>query len=223
VNDQAGAASDERECFEQCVQALQQHAWVVIENALPPALSAALSAQVRDMTQTDFAAAGVSRGAGHKLDERVRRDQISWIEGVTEAEREWLAWCSRLQLYLNQRLYLGLFSFESHFAHYAPGAFYKKHVDAFKQNDTGIGAGRLVSLVAYLNPCWQGANGGELLIYEDSSADPVAIVQPHHGTVVLFLSEEVPHEVAPALCDRYSIAGWFRVNGSRTDRVDPPR
>ena len=221
--DQASAASDEQECFEQCVQALQQHAWVVIENALPPALSAALSAQVRDMTQTDFAAAGIGRSAGYKLDERVRRDQISWIEGVTEVEREWLAWCSRLQLYLNQRLFMGLFSFESHFAHYAPGAFYKKHMDAFKHNNTWLGAGRLVSLVAYLNPVWQCADGGELLIYEDWSADPVAIVQPRHGTVVLFLSEEVPHEVAPALCDRYSIAGWFRVNGSSTHRVHPPR
>ena len=221
--DQVGAASDEQVWFEQCAQALHQHAWVVIENALPPALSAALSAQVRDTTQTDFAVAGIGRGAGHKLDKQVRRDQIAWIEGVTEAEREWLAWCSRLQLYLNQRLFLGLFSFESHFAHYAPGAFYKKHVDAFKQNNTVLGAGRLVSLVAYLNPAWQGADGGELLIYEDSSADPVAIVQPHYGTVVLFLSEEVPHEVAPALCDRYSIAGWFRVNGSSTHRADPPR
>jgi SM-20-related protein len=221
--DQACAARYEHECFELCVQALQQHAWVVMENALPSALSAALSAQVRDMTQSDFSAAGIGRSAGHKLDERVRRDQISWIEGVTDAEREWLAWCSRLQQYLNQRLFMGLFSFESHFAHYAPGAFYKKHVDAFKKSDTGRGAGRLVSLVAYLNPGWQGADGGELLIYGDSSADPVAIVQPRHGTVVLFLSEEVPHEVAPALCDRYSIAGWFRVNGSSTARVDPPR
>lgn len=220
---QTSAASDEQVCFEQCVRMLQQHAFVVIESALPPALSAALLAQVREMNQTDFAAAGIGRRAGHKLDECVRRDQISWIEGVTEAEREWLAWCSRLQLYLNQRLFMGLFSFESHFAHYAPGAFYKKHVDAFKQNNTGLGAGRLVSLVAYLNPGWQDADGGELLIYEDSSADPVAIVQPHYGTVVLFLSEEVPHEVAPALCNRYSIAGWFRVNGSSIHRVDPLR
>jgi SM-20-related protein len=81
----------------------------------------------------------------------------------------------------------------------------------------------VLSLVAYLNPDWQLADGGELLIYEDSSTDPVVVIQPLHGTVVLFLSEEVPHEVAPALCDRYSIAGWFRVNGSSTARIDPPR
>jgi SM-20-related protein len=48
-------------------------------------------------------------------------------------------------------------------------------------------------------------------------------VQPLHGTVVVFLSEEFPHEVLPASRDRYSIAGWFRVNGSTAERVDPPR
>jgi SM-20-related protein len=128
-----------------------------------------------------------------------------------------------LQHYLNQRLLMGLFSFESHFAHYAPGAFYRKHVDAFNHDDNVGGARRVLSLVAYLNPDWQLTDGGELLIYEDSSTDPVVVIQPLHGTVVLFLSEEVPHEVAPALCDRYSIAGWFRVNGSSTARIDPPR
>jgi SM-20-related protein len=48
-------------------------------------------------------------------------------------------------------------------------------------------------------------------------------VQPAYGSVVVFLSDCVPHEVAAARRDRYSIAGWFRVNGSRADRVDPPQ
>jgi hypothetical protein len=47
VIDQTSAASDEQVCFEQCVRVLQQQAFVVIESALPPALSTALSAQVR--------------------------------------------------------------------------------------------------------------------------------------------------------------------------------
>lgn len=34
------------------------------------------------------------------------------------------------------------------------------------------------------------------------------------GTLVVFLSEEFEHEVLPAKRDRYSIAGWFRVNPS---------
>jgi SM-20-related protein len=40
--------------------------------------------------------------------------------------------------------------------------------------------------------------------------------------LVVFLSEEFPHEVLPTATDRYSIAGWFRVNTSSAERVDPP-
>ncbi|HDX9011350.1 TPA: 2OG-Fe(II) oxygenase, partial [Aeromonas dhakensis] len=48
-------------------------------------------------------------------------------------------------------------------------------------------------------------------------------VSPRGGRLVLFLSEEFPHEVLPANQERYSIAGWFRVNGSGNGRLDPPR
>lgn len=220
---EADDGNDEEACFERFVVALRQHAWVMLPDALPPALAAALFAQVREMTSSDFAAAGIGRSDDHKLNRFVRRDEIRWIEGATDAERDWLGWCARLQQYLNRRLFIGLFSFESHFARYTPGAFYKKHMDAFKPDQTERGARRVLSLVAYLNPGWQSADGGELLIYEGSVTDVVTKIQPHYGTVVLFLSDEVPHEVAPALRDRYSIAGWYRVNGSKSDRVDPPR
>ncbi|MDP2283524.1 MAG: 2OG-Fe(II) oxygenase [Pseudohongiella sp.] len=213
---------DEEDCFERFVTALQQQPWVVVQNALPPALAEVLFARVRAMKPADFTAAGIGRSTDHMLNHFVRRDQIRWIEGVDDTEQAWLAWCSRLQQYLNRRLFLGLFSFESHFAHYAPGAFYKKHVDAFKPDQTERGARRVLSLVAYLNPAWQSADGGELVIYDESSPVPIAKIQPIYGSVALFLSDEVPHEVAAAMRDRYSIAGWFRVNGSKADRVDPP-
>jgi SM-20-related protein len=48
-------------------------------------------------------------------------------------------------------------------------------------------------------------------------------VTPLMGTLVLFLSEDFPHEVLPATRDRYAIAGWYRINTSVSDRVDPPR
>jgi SM-20-related protein len=41
--------------------------------------------------------------------------------------------------------------------------------------------------------------------------------------MVLFLSEEIPHEVLPAHTDRASIAGWFRLNTSINNQIDPPR
>jgi SM-20-related protein len=49
-------------------------------------------------------------------------------------------------------------------------------------------------------------------------------VTPELGTVVLFLSEEIPHEVLPAHRNRLGVAGWFRVNTSAAiEKVDPSR
>jgi len=61
-----------------------------------------------------------------------------------------------------------------------------------------------------------------LRIYDDNEQF-LMDVSPKGGRLVLFLSEEFPHEVLPANQERYSIAGWFRVNGSGNGRLDPPR
>ena len=82
---------------------------------------------------------------------------------------------------------------------------------------------RVLSLVVYLNPGWQHEDGGELVLYRDESDAEGIRVTPLMGTVVVFLSEEFPHEVLPAQRDRYSIAGWFRVNTSLAGAIDPPR
>ena len=218
------SSGDDDGCFEKIASVLQRQSWVAVPDALPMELAEALFAQVRAMTPEDFAAAGVGRSHDYTLNSFVRRDEIRWIEGATEAEKAWLDWSGRLQRYLNRRLFMGLFSFESHFAHYAPGAFYKKHLDAFRSDDDEErGPRRVLSLVAYLNPGWQSSDGGELVIYDEPGENQVQRVLPAYGTVAVFLSDEVPHEVAAANRDRYSIAGWFRVNGSRADRVDPPQ
>jgi SM-20-related protein len=75
-----------------------------------------------------------------------------------------------LQLYLNKQLLLGLFSFESHFSHYAPGDYYKRHKDAFKGE-----ANRVLSLVLYLNSAWQQDDGGELVLYAPEDERPGAL------------------------------------------------
>ena len=113
---------------------------------------------------------------------------------------------------------LGLFTFESHFAHYAPGAFYKTHLDAFRGQ-----ANRILSVVLYLNPDWADDEGGEMVLYQETEPNQkLFTVKPELGTLAVFLSEEFPHEVLPAKRDRYSIAGWYRVNTSTGNKVDPP-
>lgn len=209
--------------FVQIADDLRGQGWSVIPNALPQALAEQLHGQILGMGEADFSPAGVGRSADFTLNPFVRRDEILWIEGRTGAEKEWLQWSNRLRLFLNRRLFLGLFSFESHFAHYPPGAFYRKHVDAFRGNPRKDPTNRVLSVVAYFNPGWLPEDGGELALYQEAEVEPFLRVTPAFGTLVVFLSEEVPHEVRPANRHRYSIAGWYRVNNSLGDQLDPPR
>ncbi len=225
---ETGWAKDEAALFSRIAEDLATQSWSVIPNAIPARLGAALGQQFLETGTADFTPAGIGRGAGHVIAEIIRGDEIRWIERVTAAEKQWLDWSDRLQSYLNRRLYLGLVSFESHFSHYRPGAFYRKHVDAFKaqpglREANKESSNRLLSLVAYFNVDWLPEYGGELVLYAADGQSELGKVLPTIGTLVIFLSEEVPHEVLPAQRDRFSIAGWFRVNQTRHARTDPPR
>ncbi|MDO6563072.1 2OG-Fe(II) oxygenase [Amphritea sp. 1_MG-2023] len=202
--------------FEQIAEALYQQGYAVLSHALPEPLCRALAQEVRHLPAEQFSRAGVGRQDDHVKADTIRRDEICWIDNNTAAGREWLRWAGELQQAINRRLFLGLFSFESHYAHYQAGDFYKKHRDAFRGQQN-----RVLSVVTYLNTDWQPEDGGELLIYPDNGDVPLLRVIPEFGTLVVFLSEEFPHEVLPAQTDRYSIAGWFRINSGNSQRIDP--
>lgn len=204
--------------FDAIATDLREHGYSIQTKALPEGLIDGLLCDIHMLVADQLKPAGVGRAKQHVANANIRRDAISWIESTVGAQGQWLAFSAQLQQHLNRTLMLGLFSFESHFAHYAPGAFYKTHVDAFKGQ-----ANRVLSVVLYLNPVWGSGDGGEMVLYSDTSPDSVLCkVSPHAGTLVVFLSEDFPHEVLPAQRDRYSIAGWYRVNTSHTGRVDPP-
>lgn len=175
------------------------------ENALPEPIAQTLWTQVQQRSLDHFKRAGFGRQQQFQLDENIRSDDICWIQADDPSYAAWLNWITQLQNHLNRRLFLGLKNFESHLAHYKPGAFYQKHLDAFKGQSN-----RVLSVVAYLNPDWQVNDGGELLLYVGSEKKNSLSVLPNWGSMVVFLSEEFPHEVSPARRDRYSVAGWFR-------------
>jgi SM-20-related protein len=111
-----------------------------------------------------------------------------------------------LRLALNRELQLGLFEYECHFARYAPGAFYRKHVDRFSRDSR-----RRLSSILYLNPAWAAADGGALRLYMERTPESARVdIAPAGGTLVLFLSERFPHEVLPATRERLSLTGWFK-------------
>lgn len=210
------STSDET-LFGLIAQDIEKQGYSIQPGALSEELANSLLYSQQTISAGKFKRAGVGRGREYLENEFVRTDEICWITGETETEKNWLDWSSSLQSYLNRRLYLGLFSFESHFAHYGAGNYYKRHYDAFRGQ-----ANRILSVVAYLNTGWTSASGGELVLYKDDYDKEGIKVIPLFGTLVTFLSEEFPHEVVSANRDRYSIAGWFRVNTSLSDKIDPP-
>ena len=213
-----GGNTVEETLFARIADDIERQGYSIRPGALPEDIAEALLVHQQQLDSGLYIDAGVGRGDDYLKNEFVRTDEICWITGESPAGQQWLAWAARLQSFLNRRLFLGLFSFESHFAHYAPGHYYKRHYDAFRGETN-----RVLSIVAYLNPGWTSSDGGELAIY-GSDGDMVGTrVVPLYGTVVVFLSEAFPHEVLPANRDRYSVAGWYRVNSSLYNRVDPPR
>ncbi|MCC5865336.1 MAG: 2OG-Fe(II) oxygenase [Wenzhouxiangella sp.] len=208
-------------------ESLTERGWWVGDNAVAPDLVGELKAELEVLRAADeLQRAGIGRDLDWQLAERIRRDRIHWLSRSSPVQMRLLDQMEALRLTLNRELFLGLFEFEAHFAHYPPGAFYRRHLDSFRG-----AANRIISTVIYLNEDWREDDGGELLLYppeQDHSMSSGTVTEmtriaPVAGRLALFLSEEIPHEVLTARRDRYSIAGWFRLNASLGNQIDPPR
>ena len=165
-----------------------------------------LHSHLENIDTGQFKSAGIGREQKFQHNPFVRSDEILWIDECEPELTPYMDWMNTLRQQINQNLFLGLFDYECHFAHYSPGSFYKKHIDAFKGSSN-----RVVTTILYLNPHWQPGDGGELLLYTPDSGTLLKTISPRFGKLVVFLSELFPHEVLPANKDRYSIAGWFRI------------
>ncbi|MCB1878271.1 MAG: 2OG-Fe(II) oxygenase [Chromatiales bacterium] len=205
--------------FDRIARAVERDGYVYLDGALPLQLTAALHCRATNLEpDRDLMPAGIGRDIDHHVNRFVRTDRIHWLGREQAGESAFFAWMDRLRLGLNRRLFLGLFDYECHFAHYGPGDYYKRHTDAFHGQTN-----RVLSTVLYLNPEWQSGDGGELLMYPHNGLEPLERIAPVYGRLVVFLSETFPHEVLACRRDRYSIAGWFRVNASIAGAIDPPR
>jgi SM-20-related protein len=152
----------------------------------------------------DFAAARVGRPGAERRRDTIRGDFTCWLsKPLLPPERLLLRRMEELRLLLNREAFLGLFELELHYARYPPGAAYSRHVDQPQGN-----AQRKLSLVLYLNPEWQPADGGVLRIH---NADEAFIdIAPIAGRLVCFQTPGREHEVLQARRERLSISGWFR-------------
>jgi SM-20-related protein len=177
----------------------------VISDFLPTSVTVALAAEARRRDVAgEFCAARIGRGPERMERSDVRGDRTLWLDAQAPApaERTLLQAMEQLRIALNEATFIGLFSFEGHYALYPPGACYCRHRDRFRDDDA-----RVVSCVLYLNRGWTAADGGALRIYlsESSSRD----ILPVAGTLVCFLAD-YEHEVLRATRERLAVSGWFR-------------
>lgn len=190
--------------YEKIVGALVENGYVVLENALDSTLAKELFNKAKNAT--NYKRAGVSASSALHLDETKRRDKILWLDNDGGCVSDYLSFSNGLKEYLNYSLSLGVNNFEAHFARYDSGDFYAKHLDAFKNSKN-----RVVTTVYYLNEAWEKEDGGELLVYDENDK-LIKEILPKQNTLVVFMSAKFPHEVLPPRKERFSIAGWFRID-----------
>ncbi len=176
-----------------------------VRNFLSIALSAHLADNITALYAADLL---LSAGTGNnKLvnhDKLVRSDKIYWLDRMHNDAYENIFFdlMDKFVSHLNRTCYAGITGYEFHYTHYEKGAFYKRHLDNFKQNGT-----RAFSMIMYLN---SEVDGGELRIYQgDNSRD----ISPNAGKSVFFKSNELEHEVLITHLPRMSITGWLKIAG----------
>lgn len=207
-----------RDLFDRIADALLRDGYSIVDEVFSVAPLQSLFIDIKKADSGNFHQAGIGREQQHQLNQFIRRDRIRWLDMDYLPTRFYLEWAEQLRQHLNRKLFLGLFDYECHYSHYPKGAFYKKHLDAFRGNSN-----RRLSSILYLNPAWQPDDGGELVMYSPGDdAITLAKVSPTFGRMVFFMSEEFPHEVLPTQCSRYSLTGWFRINNTIGGNIDPP-
>jgi SM-20-related protein len=183
------------------VESLAKQGWSVRDDFLSQRELMAIN-QAFANWENHFTQAKIGQHLEHK---EIRGDRTWWFD-LAAPPQELRAVLQRIEDYrveINRSLFLGLKDWEVHLATYAPGAFYKKHLDRHQTNSA-----RKLSLILYLNLDWEPSHGGELVMYDKSGIE-LQRIQPIGGRLVSFLSEDFPHEVLPATRERRSLTGWF--------------
>ncbi len=151
-----------------------------------------------------FEPARIGSGVLRKVQTHIRSDKTCWWDPLepTDVQTSFLVLADQLRLQLNRELFTALHDLEVHYAIYPPGGQYSAHLDQLNSRSN-----RVISMVYYMNENWRSKWGGQLRIHE---AERYQDIEPLAGTLVLFRSDSILHEVLPTSRQRLSISGWFR-------------
>lgn len=106
--------------------------------------------------------AGVGKNFDYVKNTEIRGDVIRWIEedSADPHEQRFFTKVKRFIHHLNATCYTGIDACEFHYAYYAEGSFYKRHLDRFRQDK-----GRQFSFILYLNDDWRAEHNGRISLY----------------------------------------------------------
>lgn len=192
------------------VEGIYEKSYAVIDDFVDEIFRKALFDEQTDLLESGkFRKAAVGTGEQKQIRPEIRSDEVLWMEAqnLSLLQSEYWKRVEEIRLALNRRCFLGLQSFEAHFARYPIGSFYKRHLDQFQQVPY-----RAVTVILYVNDAWTEADEGALRMYlpmEDDKEEVLDLL-PLPGRLVVFLSGEIPHEVLPTKKERNSITGWLR-------------
>lgn len=177
--------------------------YVVIDQFLSEELLAELNLFFDNIIEEDkLLKSAVGSLNDKKIIPEIRGDYTYWINRETDLKLEQFFLLSdEMVRMFNRYCFLSLSGSEFHFAQYPPGAFYRKHLDQFKNRNN-----RMITFILYLNKEWNQGDGGELVIYRSSAK---VKIEPLLNRAVFFKSEGVPHEVLTTNIHRRSLTGWL--------------
>jgi SM-20-related protein len=193
---------------------LTQHGYYIWDDFL----SAEQVSALKECLPEEWNKARIGRHDDVMRESTIRSDKICWLSpDLGDPVGQFLSKMEIIRQTANQHFFLGLFEYEAHFAKYEKGDFYQKHLDCFRGNEN-----RRLTTVFYMNDEWTDEDGGDLVVYDLDDSE-ITRIKPKSGRLFVFFSEMFPHEVLPTQRERFSIAGWFRINGVKDNVLDIAR
>ncbi len=191
---------------------LEQQSWFFQDGFLDADLCDRICRTYIDALNPEcFIEAEVGKGLRKTQNKKIRKSSIRWITDWEENSslNELNDIFSQILKSTKEYFRIPLKRFESQVAVYNKGGFYRTHLDQHPKTRH-----RQLSCCLYLNDC---EAGGELVLFKKGSKTEVEqIVRPKKGTIALFLSADIFHEVRMVNQPRYSVTTWFR-----DDEIEP--
>jgi SM-20-related protein len=185
---------------------LEKKKWFHQENFLSDELCDKLSQISMEKEKRNLFSTGkIGRGIKTQKDHNIRNGSIRWINFDEEDTSLFFlnSILTELMNSISHYFRIPLKRFESQFALYNQGGFYKPHLDQHK-----LARHRQMTCCIYLNDC---KKGGEFVLFKSGSKAQVErTITPKKGSIALFFSADIYHEVKLVVEPRLSITTWFR-------------